>query len=165
MWFDDGLRSTYNVAYPVMKRHGLKGIVAVITGRVGKTYEPVKLPPRPCLTVEQLKTLIGEGWEIASHTVTHPFRFDELTLDQTYFELEESKNWIIKNLGVNPTKFVVPRHLIREDQRELAMEFYSYIRPLPIGNDLYPDGHLVFHWVKSKNFEKRLLRKMRKWSR
>lgn len=163
IWFDDGVRSTYNVAYPVMKRRKLTGIVAIITGKVGKTYTNVKRNiEQPCMTVKQLKTLIGEGWEIASHTVTHPFRFDELTLEQTRAELGNSKEWIIKYLDVTPTKFVVPRHLIRKDQMKLAREYYPYIRPLASKLTRYPPEILVYHWVKEKWFEKRLMRDLLK---
>ncbi|GAH15635.1 unnamed protein product, partial [marine sediment metagenome] len=61
VWFDDGLRSTFDIAYPVMRMHKLTGIVALITSMVGGTYCPRKLPPRPCMTVKQLKTLIMGG--------------------------------------------------------------------------------------------------------
>lgn len=157
LWFDDGYASTFNIAYPVMKRHGLTGIVAVVTSIVGKFG---KLPstrrgPFKFMTIKQLIMLIEEGWEIASHTVTHPFRFDLLNTEETVYELEVSKEWIEEKLGFIPMKFVVPRHLIREEQMELARKYYPYVRPL--GNPV--KGHVIFHRLTGKNAFGRELRK------
>lgn len=154
------MRSTFDVAYPVMRRHKLTGIVALITGTVGGTYRPRKLPPRPCMTIEQLRTLIMGGWEVASHSVTHPFRFDKLDEAETLYELKESKKWIEENLGVTPTKFVVPRHLIRPDQMMMTRAYYRYVRPL--GNPV--KGHVIFHHLSGKNaFESDLRKRGVRW--
>jgi len=140
IWFDDGYESTFLDAYPVMEKMGLTGIVALVTGVVGKFTNLGRKRPTHFMTEEQLKTLVDAGWEIASHSVTHPFRFDELSIEQTNWELSESKRWITENLGVKPEKFVAPRHLIRDDQVELVMKHYDYMRPLRKG--------IIFHEVK-----------------
>jgi len=132
-----------------MKKMGLTGIVAVVTSVVGKFTILGRRNPTQFMTRQQLSTLIEEGWEIASHSVTHPFRFDRLSREQTQWELSESKKWIIENLCITPTKFAVPRHLIRKDQIELAMKYYSHIR--------HPKKGIIFHIVKERmSFEARL---------
>jgi len=105
--------------------------------------------------------LIEEGWEVASHTVNHAQHdienkmFCELSLDETRYELEESKKWIEENLGVTPTKFVIPEHLAREDQYELISSIYPYTRPYPI-----PTTHYIFHALddmESKKWFKKII--------
>lgn len=155
VWFDDGHASTFTVAYPIMKARGHIGIIALVTGMVGKFWKlpSAKRGPYQFLTVKQLLELIEEGWEVASHTVTHPFRFDLLSVEDTVHELEESKKWIEEKLGIIPLKFVVPRHLIRENQMEIVRRYYPYIRPL--GNPI--KGHKIFHWIsEGRSFERRL---------
>jgi len=148
LWFDDGHASTFNVAYPRMRKQNRTGIIAIVTSMVGKFG---KLPPRrrgpfQFITVKQLLELIEEGWEVASHTVTHPFRFDLLSIEDTVYELEESKKWIEDNLDIVPEKFVVPRHLIREDQMKIARKYYPYVRPL--GNPI--KGHKIIHHLRDE---------------
>uniref|UniRef100_A0A6M3M2J6 Putative polysaccharide deacetylase n=1 Tax=viral metagenome TaxID=1070528 RepID=A0A6M3M2J6_9ZZZZ len=144
LWFDDGYEVTYTEAYPVMKELGLTGIVALSTGLVGQNAEIGTQPPRQMMSLEQLQELVAEGWEIASHSVSHPYRFDQLNMDATRWELRASKHWIETNLGVTPTKFVVPRHLIRPEQIKLVKEYYEYMRP-PGGRPA--ETERVYHWV------------------
>ncbi len=144
LWFDDGYEVTYTEAYPIMKPLGLTGIVALVTGCVGQKATLGTQPPRQMMSLEQLKDLVWEGWEIASHGVTHPYKFNELTINETLGELRDSKHWIQENLGVTPTKFVVPRHLIRPDQIELVKQHYTYMRPIgqrPV------ETERVYHWL------------------
>ena len=152
LWFDDALTTARTIGYPVLERHGLKAHISVITSRVGKE-SPIEGINYPVLTVEDLKFLIGKGWEIASHSVTHPMRFDLLTPEETAYELEESKRWIRENLNVTPTKFVIPNHAIRNDQLGLVRKHYLYIRPP--GNPI--EGHLIFHWIVSEEWLENLL--------
>lgn len=156
LWFDDGVKSTFTVAYPVMKKYGLTGIVSVITSVVGKElYAPRLRRSYPTMSVEELKILINDGWEIASHSVTHRMGWHKLSLQETEVELRDSKKWIIENVGVTPTKFVPPRHLIRDDQRVLAKKYYSYIRPPSMGSSS------LFHWLSCSKeaFENHLRKK------
>lgn len=135
IWFDDGFLNTYQVARDVMKKYKLVGIVAVITGEVGKEHYCNNVYSK-LMGVEHLKTLIEEGWEIASHTSTHPipythgYNFRSLNEIRTEYEMKKSKEWIITNLGVMPTKFVSPAN-IRPTKKQLKIikRYYSFIRP------------------------------------
>lgn len=144
-----------------MKELGLTGIVAVIPTKVGRKHT-VAGEDYPCMTVKDLKQLIAEGWEMASHSLTHPQpssdgkEFCELTNMETQMELRESKEWIRRNLGVNPTKFVVPRHFLRREQMEFARRHYVFVRSFPLG---FPEGHIVFHHIKSKFWFTRRLKR------
>lgn len=60
--FDDGNENTYLNAFPVMNELGLTGTVYIIANR---------LKANGFLSVEQLKELINNGWEVGSHGYTH----------------------------------------------------------------------------------------------
>jgi peptidoglycan/xylan/chitin deacetylase (PgdA/CDA1 family) len=159
IWFDDGLLSVYENAFPIMKKYGLIGIVAVISSKVG-SFQEIENKTFPCMNIQQLKELIENGWEVASHSFTHHqpsinrMEFCDLNLQQTEFEFAKSKEWIIRNLGVTPTKFVVPRHFLRREQMEIGRNYYKFIRSFPLG---FPQGHVVYHDIKSQEkFEKSL---------
>ena len=130
IWFDDGDLSIFEIGFPMLKRHGMTATVAIITGYVGKNYPLYRRQPCPFVNIEQLKELIEEGWEIASHSVTHR-SFLDLNPDETLAELVDSKKWIEENLGVTPRKFAFPMDLATPEQIELAGEYYEYVRPIP----------------------------------
>lgn len=71
--FDDGRGSLWTVGQPLLERHGMKGIVFVVPGRV-----PAQAPPRsadgddPFLSWEEIATLARQGrLEFQSHTQRH----------------------------------------------------------------------------------------------
>lgn len=80
--FDDAYRSTL-LALPILERLGLPGTVFVPTAHVGSS-EPMAWPgidrwlggPHEpelhCMDAEQIGRLQAAGWEIGSHTHTHP---------------------------------------------------------------------------------------------
>jgi peptidoglycan/xylan/chitin deacetylase (PgdA/CDA1 family) len=89
--FDDAPRSVFLQARPVLASLGLPGTVFVPTafpgsGRpmawagqeewVGTAHEP----ELECMTWDELGTLASEGWEVGSHTRTHP-RLPQVTGD------------------------------------------------------------------------------------
>lgn len=161
IWFDDGFKNTITTAYPVMKKYGLTGITSIITGRIGqKSYRFAKRR-WALMDVKDLKFLLNEGWEIASHSVTHPVKskwgygFSELNKPQTLYELIESKRWIKDNLGIVPTKFVPPTNTICLWQRALAKHHYKYIRPsgkvLLRGMKRRRPLYLIYHIVSRKD--------------
>ena len=99
--FDDGLRSIGSLAFPILARLGLPGTVYVPTGFVG-TERPMAWPgvdrwiggPHEGELVPmdagELRELAGSGWEIGSHTRSHP-RLPELGDEELSVELRSSK--------------------------------------------------------------------------
>ena len=83
MTFDDAFLSVYEQAYPIMARLGLPGTVFVPTSLIG-TGEPMAWPgidewlggPYESELVgmswQQATELADDGWEVGSHTRTHP---------------------------------------------------------------------------------------------
>ena len=60
---DDGYRSVYNVAFPLLKKYGFQATLFVYTNYVGVSGKAI--------TWDQLRELKANGWTIGSHTVAH----------------------------------------------------------------------------------------------
>jgi len=106
--FDDGYESTWTRAHPLLQRLGAPATVFVPTHFI-ETGKPLRWPGieewsntahahelRP-LTLAQLRALAAAGWEVGSHTVSHP-RLPVLTDDRLADELARSKAWIEERL-------------------------------------------------------------------
>ena len=60
--FDDGYRSVAHDAFPVMRRLGFPGLLNL-------TVKNLRVSGG--LSERQVRRLLADGWELASHTVTH----------------------------------------------------------------------------------------------
>lgn len=95
--FDDGYLSQLTNAAPVLFRHGWRGVLNLEVRNV-----------RPGdLTSGQVKQLIGLGWEIDAHTLTHP---DLRTVDATRLadEVGGSRTRLERMFGIPVNFFAYP---------------------------------------------------------
>lgn len=104
---DDGYRSTYRVAYPILKKYGFTATMFIYTEFVGAS--------RLAVTWSQLKEMKAGGFTIGSHTITHSdltkARADESTekfIERVRRELGESKKIIDKKLGQDTIVLAYP---------------------------------------------------------
>jgi peptidoglycan/xylan/chitin deacetylase (PgdA/CDA1 family) len=67
---------------------------------------PLGPPARP-LSWDQVRTLAAMGWEIGSHTVTHPI-LSQLTAAQQAAEIEGARDRIRQEIGEAPRAFAYP---------------------------------------------------------
>jgi len=105
--FDDGYLSHYTHALPVLKALGWHGVLNLEINNV-----------RPGdLTASQVRALIDAGWEVDSHTVTHP---DLTTVSDSQLrqELVGSRAYLRKHFGVPADFFCYPAG--RFDSRVVA---------------------------------------------
>jgi peptidoglycan/xylan/chitin deacetylase (PgdA/CDA1 family) len=61
--FDDGYASQYSVAGPELRKLGWPGVLDLETAR---------LKARGGISPARVRVLLGDGWELASHSLTHP---------------------------------------------------------------------------------------------
>jgi peptidoglycan/xylan/chitin deacetylase (PgdA/CDA1 family) len=61
--FDDGYHSQFATAAPVLRSHGWVGVLDLEVRNTTRSWG---------LSEKQVKLLIGDGWELAAHTLTHP---------------------------------------------------------------------------------------------
>lgn len=108
--FDDAYRSVLELAKPILDRHGMRGSVYVPTDWAGRD-EPMTWPGIDhwlggdherellCMTWDQLAELEEAGWEVGSHTRSHP-RLPEVADDAALAdELEGSRLVCEERLG------------------------------------------------------------------
>lgn len=92
--FDDGYASFYTKAVPLLRRYGFVATVCVITDQIGKKNH---------VTWKQLEELVALGFEVASHTKSHP-DLTRLGRKALVAEVAESKRILEKRLKV-PVRF------------------------------------------------------------
>jgi peptidoglycan/xylan/chitin deacetylase (PgdA/CDA1 family) len=99
--FDDGYRSVLEVAKPILDAHGMPATVFLVTDYVGSersmSWEGIdrwldgrhadELMP---MSWAEARQLVDEGWEIGSHTRTHP-KLTEVDDARLREELEGSR--------------------------------------------------------------------------
>ncbi|MBN1871082.1 MAG: polysaccharide deacetylase family protein [Candidatus Omnitrophica bacterium] len=96
--FDDGLKSNFDIAYPILKRYGFKAVFFVTVDDIGK---------RDIMSWQELKELKDNGMSIGSHSMSHRVPI-ELSDNELKYELFESKKVLEKNLGKRIDYFSLP---------------------------------------------------------
>lgn len=116
--FDDAHRSVLALAAPVMARLGLVGTIYVPTAYAGtdrhmawdgydRWMDTEHADELLCLGWDDLRGLAERGWEIGSHTRTHP-HLPRLGDDELARELTESKAECEAGMGVACEAFAYP---------------------------------------------------------
>jgi len=116
--FDDGYRSVLDRAKPILDRHGIPGTLFVPTDWpsdprpmrwdgidrwLGTSFEPELTQ----LRWDELRSLVEDGWEIGSHTCSHP-RLTSVDDEALARELVESKSKVELELGLPCTSIAYP---------------------------------------------------------
>ncbi len=138
--FDDGFKTVYNRAVPVMRKYGIKGNVFLPTKYVEEGDEHF-------MTWDMLKELCGKNeFSVAAHTHTHK---DIRTLDRAAMakETEQNNSLIYDRLGIKAEGFCMPYGKYDSKSIKLLKELgkYKYIYTSLFGS------------VSSKNLTDRLL--------
>lgn len=96
--FDDGYLSHVTHALPVLRRLGWHGVLNLELAKIGASG---------ALNDGQVHQLIAAGWEVDSHTITHP---DLTTVDAVRLrhELVDSRAQIRRRFGVDAAFFCYP---------------------------------------------------------
>lgn len=111
--FDDGNETDYTVAREIFSSQGEVACTAVVTNWVNtKNY----------LSVSQLAELQKDGWEILSHTESHP-NLKTLSVSQAEAELSKSKS-ILEKLGFTVKNLVYPYNKTNETVKKIAEKYY-----------------------------------------
>jgi len=111
--FDDGSETDYTVARGIFSSRGEVACTAVVTNWLNtKNY----------LSVSQLAELQKDGWEILSHTESHP-DLKTLSGSQVEAELSKSKS-ILENLGFTVKNLVYPYNKTNETVKKISAKYY-----------------------------------------
>ena len=115
--FDDGKKSTFTQAFPILSSYHFPATVYIISDEVNQPEY---------LTLEQLHQLSQSGWEIASHSVTHP-HLQHLPLSKIEEELKTSKE-SLENWGFTISSFAPPYGEFNQEIINLSKKYYSSTR-------------------------------------
>lgn len=103
--FDDGYRDNYEAALTILKELGFRASVFCIASKIGKP---------DYLTRDQVCELNRAGWEIGSHTLSHP-DLKKLDSEQKWNEISGSKKSLEASLGIDLNFFCYPFGLYDEE--------------------------------------------------
>jgi peptidoglycan/xylan/chitin deacetylase (PgdA/CDA1 family) len=103
--FDDGWRDNYATAMPLLIEHGFSATVFAVTGSIRRG------PPSggwdDCLSAEEIREMRAKGFDIGSHTRTHP-RLSKMDDASARAELEGSRSDLLQVLGEAPAWLAYP---------------------------------------------------------
>lgn len=109
---DDGSKLDLRAA-DILDRHGLRGTFYIVVNWVD---EP------GFLTWDDVKSLDKRGFEIGSHTCSHPQDLKGLYEEDLFYEVQNSKDLIETVLGHDITKFCYPRGRQNERVRQAVAD-------------------------------------------
>jgi peptidoglycan/xylan/chitin deacetylase (PgdA/CDA1 family) len=116
--FDDAYRSVFELALPILARLGLPGTVFVPTAFAG-SEQPMAWPgidhwlegphrdELVPMSWRELRELRGRGWEVGSHTVSHP-RLTSLGDEELAREVGESRLACDEGIGARCASIAYP---------------------------------------------------------
>ncbi len=122
--FDDGWKSVYTDAYPILKEFGYPFTLYLYKNYIdggGKA-----------LTTEMIREMLAHGATLGSHSVSHPYpitvksyRKKGTTAYDAYLrkEMGESKRFIESKFPINVTSYAYPGGFFTEEMTQLGQEF------------------------------------------
>lgn len=112
MTFDDGYRSNYDVAAPLLEKYGFRGVffipeayIAEDRAAAERACNDAPREPEPRMTWAECADLVARGHRIGCHTRTHVRLADALTPDQLADEISQSGIDISRRIGRPMTDF------------------------------------------------------------
>jgi len=113
--FDDGCQNLYTKAFPILASNGYAATAYIITGATNdkntgtaaQLGENADSAPIQYLTWPELNKMISAGWDVESHSESHPF-LSRIDSQNQIYELLYSKLDILANTGHTATSFAYP---------------------------------------------------------
>jgi peptidoglycan/xylan/chitin deacetylase (PgdA/CDA1 family) len=104
---DDGYADVLTHALPALRRHGFGATFYAVSGQLGgaNVWDPP--PRRRLMTADELRGLRAEGFEVGSHTASHP-RLAGLDQAALRREVAGSRAALAEVLGEPPRTFCYP---------------------------------------------------------
>ncbi len=117
--FDDGYYDVYKYAAPIMKKYWYTGVISLITASIDES---------DYMSGDQIRELLNNNWEIASHTWTHPI-LTRSPLEKVEIEIKKSKSdleqwfWEPLSVFVYPGGFYGPETLKKVSESRYRFGF------------------------------------------
>lgn len=97
--FDDGWKSQYTYALPLLEKYHDTATFYIYTNPIGKSPH--------FMTWEDLQQLVAAGMTIGDHTTTHPY-LSRLSAQQLQHEVTNAKQVLESRLGIRVVHFASP---------------------------------------------------------
>ncbi len=141
---DDGYRSVYNIAYPILKKYGFTATLFIYTDYVGVSSKAI--------TWDQLREIKANGFTIGSHTMHHSDlskqgdnESNEAYIQRLRTELLNSKRIIDKKLNQDTFFFAYPfgraNHVAMNMARQAGYRLAATVNRG--GNPFFAHTHLL----------------------
>jgi peptidoglycan/xylan/chitin deacetylase (PgdA/CDA1 family) len=125
--FDDGIRSVFTEALPILRSHSAPAHLFLTTDVVGMTNrwpsQPSGAPLFEMLHWREIEALQGAGIHIEAHTASHP-DLRQISDDAFWAECDRADETIASMLGVRPRYFAYPYGFNDMRVRSFARERY-----------------------------------------
>jgi len=106
--FDDGYVDFLEYAAPILRDYGMPATVFIPVTLLGKTSRWSRfVPDAPLMTARQVEQALRQGFDIGSHTLTHP-RLPALSDLALQEEVAGSHRWLQEQLGISRPAFAYP---------------------------------------------------------
>ena len=142
--FDDALASVVEEALPVLARRDLVATVFVVTDYLGRDNgwpsQPASVTRVPTMGWGELEALLEAGWDVGSHTATHP-DVRGLPESQLEDEIGGAVATIRARLGTDPVALAWPCGLSDAPARAVAERHHRW----GLGTRLAPLDPAVDH--------------------
>ena len=141
--FDDGYRSQFTAAKPILDKYGFKASYFVVCNFVGKTAKQMNTTSIGNLNgagnftgkgVEQMTwqdilTLYKEGYQIGSHSMNHLNNMSRMSDAKLEYEIGHSKQCLLNHgIPVNTFSFPFSEGQYNETIVSKESKYYSYVR-------------------------------------
>ncbi len=144
--FEGGYAEVAECALPVLRRHGFRAAVHVVTGRIGGESQwdgESGLTQLPLMTTDQIRYWAGEGVEFGAHSRSHR-RLTELEGERLADEIEGSAGDLAQLLGRWPVSFTYPYGAVNQAVLEQVRRSFEMAFSDTAGlNALCTDLHLM----------------------
>jgi peptidoglycan/xylan/chitin deacetylase (PgdA/CDA1 family) len=123
--FDDGYKSQYTNAKPILDKYGFKASFYITCNHVGNGE---LVHPNARMSWEDITALFNEGHDIGSHTMNHD-NIVEMSKKGIEHEIGDSKQCLLDH-GIIPTSFSYPQNLGSDDPTviNIVAEHYDIAR-------------------------------------
>ncbi len=121
--FDDGYKSNYEIAFPVLKKFNFKATIFLTTGRIGKTvdWEGKGIFGLPLMNWAEIRVMTKYGIDFGAHTETHP-HLTKISTDNVKNEIRTSKIKVEDETGKPVHFFAYPYGDYNYDVMEIIRE-------------------------------------------
>jgi peptidoglycan/xylan/chitin deacetylase (PgdA/CDA1 family) len=142
--FDDGYLDTYELALPVMLDMGFKAVIFVLgEKKIKSNYwdRHLEIPDAPLMVGRQIVELHEAGFEIGSHSLTHP-KLPELAEDELWEQVCRSRILLEILLDSPVHTFSYPYGLLNPAVKEAVKNAgYRFACAVGSGPAVFGDDH------------------------